>query len=214
MGTCLALMEQVEEAIPFFHKSIDILPSPDTYYSLAEAHRFLLNIKEYASCLEKAIELDGRNGETGRKAKKDLDELRAFTKKNSGITLEQYFENMDCFDLAFEHLRQGRYKEAVLGFSRILDTEPKHVQTHGNLGLAYAGLGEMEKALDHLDRAIQLDPDYEPAIQNRRTFSSLKPGERFDVTGHFEEVEFYSQKIKTGKSPAKRNFFDRLRNKR
>jgi|GEM_PF-941747 len=212
-GTCLAMMGKTEESVPFLEKSIAMEPTPQAYFNLAGAYKSLLCLKEYASCLELAVELDGEKGEYGRRARAELDGFAKHIQKTTGLTYEKYFLNMGRFERAFEHLTEGRYEEARDGFQEVLALEPDHIQSHGNLGLAYAGLGDREKALAHLDRAIALDPDYEPAIQNRCTFSSLKPGERFDVAGNIE-VEFYSQKMRDRNPSPRGNFTDRRRNRR
>jgi len=87
----------------------------------------------------------------------------------------------------------GRFEQAVCGFNLVLESQPGHVQSHGNLGLAYAGLGNRVGALRHLDKAIELDPDYGPAIDNRRIILALQPGERLSL-GPIREVDFYSDR--------------------
>src|SRR5438132_9690074 len=53
-----------------------------------------------------------------------------------------------------------------------------NVTVRSDLGLAYAALGDQLAAIRHLDKAIELDPDYEPAIVNRRVIFALQPAER------------------------------------
>jgi tetratricopeptide (TPR) repeat protein len=45
------------------------------------------------------------------------------------------------------------------------------------MGLAYAMLGNRQKALDFLDKAVELDPEYELAIVNRLAIANMKEGE-------------------------------------
>lgn len=66
------------------------------------------------------------------------------------------------------------------------------MQTYGNLGLAYAGLGNRQKALECLDKAIELDPEYEPALVNRLVVESLAEGEALPYGGA-REVSYYSE---------------------
>ncbi len=73
------------------------------------------------------------------------------------------------------------------------------MQSYGNMGLAYAILGNRRKALECLDKAIELDPEYEPAIVNRLAVASLKDGEAlpdFDRS----ELDYYSEFKLRGKS--------------
>ena len=199
MGTCLAMQGDAEQAIPFLEQAVAIHPSCEAYYNLAGVHRSVFHIREFVACIEKVIELDGANGEIGRKAKVELDAFASMICKTSGLTIDQYRENTARFDDAFASLMDGRYEEAIRGFNRVLEMQPGHVQSHGNLGLAYAGQGDRDRALRHLDKAIELDPQYEPAIDNRRLVLALRPGETLrslDV----REVDFYADKVRTQRS--------------
>ena len=72
--------------------------------------------------------------------------------------LVELLEECEVVDTAFASLINGRFREAIDGFNRVLKLQPNHVQSHGNLGLAYAALADREFALRHLNRAIELDP--------------------------------------------------------
>jgi tetratricopeptide (TPR) repeat protein len=74
-------------------------------------------------------------------------------------------------------------------FRRVLSTDPKHVQSWGNLGLAYAGIGERGKALECLDKALELDPEYEIAAVNRIGIEKMREGERLE--GKIDSVDYY-----------------------
>ena len=66
-------------------------------------------------------------------------------------SLDAYIENESLFDRAFQCLSDRHFSEAVELFNRVLKHNPKHVQSFGNLGLAYAGLGRRADALACLD---------------------------------------------------------------
>ena len=74
---------------------------------------------------------------------------------------------------------------------------PKHVQSYGNLALAYAGLGRRGDALACFDRALELDPDYEPAILNRRITAEMREGQPF-IPDSVRQVEFYADRLRAG----------------
>jgi len=193
MGTCLAMEGKGREAVAFLERAITIDPCPEAYYNLAGAQRSLFRLKETVISLKKVVELDGRKGDYGKKAKADLEDLAAMIQKDSGITLDQYLDNRARFDEAFQHLTHGRYQEAIRDFDQVLEVESDHVQSFGNLGLAYAGLGDRENAIRHFDKAIELDPEYQPAIDNREIVMELAPGERLNPKA-VREIEFYAEK--------------------
>jgi tetratricopeptide (TPR) repeat protein len=155
-------------------------------------------VRGAVACLRTVIRLDGSRGEHGKRAQVDLDDLEAIMRKTSGITLAQYLENHNRFDEAFARMKDGDYARAIDGFNSVLAVEPKHVQSHGNLGLCYAAFGDTEKALQHLDRAIELDPTYLPAIGNRKNVEALRPGERLDLTIS-KDIAFYSERFEAEK---------------
>lgn len=56
-------------------------------------------------------------------------------------------------------LKQGRFREAEQAFSRILETEPQHIQALNVVGLAALRAGNLVKARDLLRRAVAAKPD-------------------------------------------------------
>lgn len=195
MGTCLAMQGDPQRAIPLYKESIKIHPTAEAYYNLAGVHRSLLEIPQFLASMEKAIELDGAKGEIGLKAEAELDEFYDVAKKGTGLSRDEYRENARQFDMAFASLMEARFEEAVNGFNRVLQLQPNHVQSHGNLGLAHAALGNRDTALWHLNRAIELDPRYQPAIDNRRSVLALQPGEKLHFGG-IREIDFYADKLR------------------
>ena len=190
LGTCLALDDEAEQAVGCLERSIELGPTPEAYYNLASAHRSLLDIEACVACLGKVVELDGKRGEYGRRAARELDRLRRGLRKSSGVSLGRYLGLKRRFDEAFGDLTSGRFGEAARGFGEVLEVFPDHVQAHGNLGIVRAALGDREEAIRHLDRAIALDPGYRPAIENRRKILALGPDERIE-TAAIAEVDFY-----------------------
>ena len=55
-------------------------------------------------------------------------------------------------------LAQGRAGEAVAEHERALALDPSHVSAAGALGWDYERLGEFEKSIEHLDKAIRASP--------------------------------------------------------
>jgi tetratricopeptide (TPR) repeat protein len=57
------------------------------------------------------------------------------------------------------------------------------------MGLCYAKLGKREQAISALDRAIEINPGYEPALVNREMIAGLKADERIP-DGHIETIDY------------------------
>jgi adenylate cyclase len=59
---------------------------------------------------------------------------------------------------------QGRPEEAIPEDERALALDPSNVNAAGELGFAYANLGEFDKSLDYLDKAILASP-HDPTLR-------------------------------------------------
>jgi len=195
MGTCLAMEGRMKEAVAYLERAAQINPSAEAHYNLASAYRSLLMLNESMANFKTVIELDGKNGEHGKRAKHDMDELTKMIERHTGLTINEYMANKARFEEAFKHLTEGRYQQAIEGFNAVLAVDPNHVQSFGNLGLAYAGLGDRDNAIQNFDRAIEIDPDYQPAIGNRKMVMAMAPGEKLNTQG-MREIEFYAEKVK------------------
>lgn len=60
--------------------------------------------------------------------------------------------------LCFSWIAAGRFQEAVEGLRHVLEMGLERAQTHSNLALALAALGEDEEARVHWEKALALDP--------------------------------------------------------
>jgi len=54
--------------------------------------------------------------------------------------------------------QRGFYREATLEFQKAIDLEPHFAPAHNRLGMAYAILGDFEKAEKHFKKVIELSP--------------------------------------------------------
>ena len=118
-----------------------------------------------------------------------------------GRHVDQLLENKHRFERAFDMLLNGSFTEAVAGFTRVLELQADHVQSHGNLGVTYAALGDRDNALKHLRKAIQLDPEYEPAINNLRFVLAMSAGERL-VPDAMCRNDFYTERARARSAKA------------
>ncbi len=199
MGVCHGVKGELDEAISFLERAVEIYPPfAHAYYNLGLTYCQKFDLENAVKAYEAAIAADGSDGEIRRKARKQLDDLEAVVKA-SGITLSTYIRNRRIFDRGFLALQEGRFQAAIDLFAQVLATEEDHVQSYGNMGLAYAILGNRQKALECLDKAIERDPGYEPAIVNRQVIASLKDGEALADFNH-RKLSYYSEFKLRGRS--------------
>jgi cytochrome c-type biogenesis protein CcmH/NrfG len=64
-------------------------------------------------------------------------------------------------------LFEGRYGEAIAAYQAVLKRDPKNVDAMTHLGLIVAIGGHADSALETLDKALSLDPNYPPALLYR-----------------------------------------------
>ncbi len=202
MGVYQAMVEKAPKAaVLFFEKAVAILPPfPEAHFNLAAAARQALDIPKAVAAFQAAVRYS-HNGGIGEMARKELQRLEDILLKATPFpSLDAYVANARLFDRAFEGLNRREFGQAAELFQRVLGENPKHVQSHGNLGLVYAGLGRRADALACFDRALELDPDYEPAILNRRITLNMREGEPF-IPNDVLSVEYYADRVR-GTPPA------------
>lgn len=179
MGVYLAVaLKDPQSAIPFFQKAVKTFPiMAEAHFNLGACYLKTVRIVEAVDSLQQAIRY-ASDDDIADKAREELRTLEDIVKTHgSQPTLGAYVEGQKLFDRAFECLQKQDYQEAVDLYQQVLAQIPDHVQSHGNLGLACAGLGKKALALEHLDKALALDPDYQPAIHNRRSIETMKEGQ-------------------------------------
>jgi len=118
-------------------------------------------------------------------------------KGTSFPNLDAYLANAQLFEEAFVRLTDRDFEKAVQLFTRVLSENPAHVQSFGNLALAYAGLGKRSAAMECFEKALALDPRYEPALSNRRVLARMREGEPFIPDG-IKETHYYAERLNSG----------------
>ena len=189
MGVCHALQDKFEEAIEFFKRAVEIFPYlTEAHFNMGMAYIKLGDIAGVVRAFREVIRVGG-DKELTSEAKRRLDDLGKTVRELNGFDLDTYLNNSETFGKAFAALEKREFMLAIGLFKRVLSTDPKHVQSWGNLGLAYAGLGERGKALECLDKALELDPEYEIAAVNRIGVEKMREGERLEWK--MDSVDYY-----------------------
>jgi len=189
MGVCYVFQEKLEEGIRFFKKAVDIFPYfTEAHFNMAMAYSRLGEVGETVKAFKEVIRVGG-DKELVSEAKNRVEDLERMVEKHHGFDLDTYLRNNGTFNKAFAALQETEFDLAVDLFTKVLSVDPKNVQSWGNLGLAYAGVGQRAKALECLDKALELDPKYELAIANRMFVEKMVEGEC--LKGKIESVNYY-----------------------
>ncbi len=91
-------------------------------------------------------------------------------------------------EAARQSLHAGRYSEAIAAYQAVLKRDPKNVDALTHLGFIVALGGHADSALETIDRALAIDPNYPLARYyrgqvlyeaKRDTAGAIKEWERF-----------------------------------
>ena len=73
------------------------------------------------------------------------------------------------FQSALAHYNAGRYADAAAQLEKLIPQVPKSFETHELLGIVYASMSQDEKAVEHLEAAVRLQPNSAEARTNLAT---------------------------------------------
>ena len=80
-------------------------------------------------------------------------------------------------NLAVIHARSGNAKEASLHFKALTELQPENHQAHYNLGMMQMKSGQANAARKSLNKALEIDPNYAPAVNGLAKLMSLQKEE-------------------------------------
>jgi tetratricopeptide (TPR) repeat protein len=167
--------KKISEAKLYLNKSIDINPLfGQAHYNLGVIYaREEGDLCNAARHIKKALEFEKPNTEVAQAACKMMRLLETSTQELYGCSLEEYIRGEEFYNMALDHVNKRDYRSAIALFERALAINPKHLPSHGNMGIACAYIGDTQRALECFDKALALDPTYVPALINRATIASL-----------------------------------------
>jgi tetratricopeptide (TPR) repeat protein len=190
MGALYASKGQIEEAISHFKRAVDIFPYfAEAYYNLGVAYRTKFDISNMVKCLDKAIRLSDSNDIIYREAKTMRADLENVVRKEHGTDMANYIKGQEQFHLGVDFMESREWEKAIHAFNASERIVNSTVQVYGNIGICHAQLGRKSDALAAFDKALELDPQYEPAIVNKAMTETLAEGEKLD--GNVKTVEYY-----------------------
>jgi tetratricopeptide (TPR) repeat protein len=163
-----------DEAISCFKKAIEGSPDfVEAHYNLAATYQKQLKIFEMITTYRHVILIGEDHSHVVQQAQDVLNSMEQQIRDSNGISLDEFLKAHRIFDRAVEHMESKEWEAAIADFRESLSINPNHPQTHGNLGLCYARMGKRQLALEAFDKALELDPRYKPAKDNRKLIASL-----------------------------------------
>ena len=181
MGVLRLLQKEEEKALEYFEKAVKWNPFiPEAWFNMGVIYKNRLDIGYMIDSFLNVIEYGEPDSDFVITAKGIISKVEKIARKD-GLSVEEYRELEVVFLNAFEDLMEGYYDDAIAGFEEVIKVNPNHVQSYGNLGLCYGLINEVDKAFRHFDKAIELDPEYEPAVTNKKVLQeAIEQGKSFN----------------------------------
>ena len=190
MGVLHAFKGEHKDAIKWFDKAVLIYPYfVEAHFNKAVVCQKQFKIAEAVYAYRKVVELGDPSDVLARQARSFLDDMAVSIRQNEGVDLDSYIESESIFDHAFTLIELGDWSGALIGFRASAAKHDRNAPIHGNLGLCLAALGNKAQSLAELDRALEIDPQYEPAMINRVFIEHMEEGIPINTAG-FKRIEF------------------------
>jgi tetratricopeptide (TPR) repeat protein len=181
LGTVHVMREELGEAIRYYDEALAIYPYlVEAHFNKAMAHRKQAEIGAAVRSFRKVIEISGPGESEAVKARGEIDFIKSLIRKSEGIELDVFLEAAEHFERAFSLMTEGDAEGALDGFRAALAKNENSAPTYGNMALCHARLGQKAEALVALDRALELDADYQPARDNRLVIEKMEEGRPLD----------------------------------
>lgn len=114
--------------------------------------------------------------------------------KHHGTDLDTFLASNDEFVRACDAMDQGEWSIALVGLQNCATQVPRNPPTHGNMGICLAALGRKADALAALDRALEMNPDYQPALSNRAIVEQMEEGTPADLS-EYRSINYAKEQL-------------------
>ncbi|GAB6057208.1 tetratricopeptide repeat protein [Desulfonatronum parangueonense] len=177
LGTLAATQEDLDRALQHFEQATRIFPYfLEAQFNKAVTYKKKLDFRNMVEAFRGVIAIGDPQDACVCQAREILDDFESIVMKLDSVSLDRYLEGHTYFERGLASLTQKSWEQAIQWFRKSLAILPRHPQSHGNIGLCYGFLGQKELALEAFDKALEIDPEYEPAIVNRITVDELPEG--------------------------------------
>jgi len=184
MGVVHLTEDDPERAAAYFEQAVTTNPFfAEAHFNLSTCYQRSLELFKAIRSLQTARDVAEPGTRTYAEVDSRLRELASTIRQTEGVGMETFLEAGEAFDRGVASTDKGDFRQAIIEFQDSLRIRPGRPQPYGNLGICFAKLGMKEQAIAMLDRALEIDPAYEPARWNREGIEELtEPGTNADLT--------------------------------
>ena len=191
LGVMKSHQGKLDEAIEYYSKATEIFPFHiEAHFNKALAFKGKYDIRNMVESLREVIAIGDPLDDLVQKAKSILTDFEQSIIDTDNITLEQYLHAQDIFETAFSYMQKKEWQKAIRKFEECLKISKHHAQSYGNIGICHAQMGRRREAIEALDKALEIDPEYEPAIYNKVLIESLAEDEELKLENNIS-IEYY-----------------------
>jgi tetratricopeptide (TPR) repeat protein len=177
MGVTYAIQGTHNKALEWFDQAIAINPyGIEAHYNKACAHQKQYELVECARAYQKVITLGSPDDLEVSQARSFIADMTKTIFKHEGLLLEDYLISNEHFNHAFELMENNEWQRALKSFRASAALHERNASCHGNMGICLAHLGQKAAALAELNRALEINPSYEPALSNRLLVEAMQEG--------------------------------------
>jgi tetratricopeptide (TPR) repeat protein len=164
---------ELDETIACMDRAIGKFPYfMEAHFNKAMAHKLKADIPNMIRSFREVLNTGDAKNENVLWARNFLRDLELSVQRTDGIDLDTYLSAYDAFERGTACMHRMDWLSAIVHFEQCSQINPRSPKGYGNIGLCKAKLGKTEEAIAALDKAIELDPGYEPAILNRASISN------------------------------------------
>lgn len=189
LGGVRVLQGKYGEAVPLLERSLSIRPTGDAYSNLATAYFQMHRYGESAENFEKAVKLDAKSymlwgnlGDAYYWAPGRRPEAAAAYGTAISLGKELLEKNprdaQVLSSLAMYYAMRGERQPALADLNAALRLQPKEPNLQFNAAIVYQQLGDTRRALDSLEKAVQLGVALE-IVRDTPNFDGLRDNPRF-----------------------------------
>ena len=171
-GVSLTDMGYHREALAAYKEAVSKNPTHALYRNnLGVGYEKLGELDKALECYDKAIESDPKLAIPWNNRGNVLDTLDRL--ELARRSYETALEINDEYDMAWNNLgwllldKLGEKEEAVHCFTRAVELNPNYDAAWSNLGLAYMDLKKNDKAIQALETALKINPQFVTALVNK-----------------------------------------------
>ena len=183
-GAVLNNLERHEEALESVQKAIDLDPkSVDDWRLRGDILRERKRYEEALNACNRALEIDPENVNVLNSYALTLSLFQEFEKAIAAIDKAIYLKPEEVLLKANRGIvlaRAGRYIEALAACEQAIKQDPNHESVYYAKACYYALQGELESAIDHLQKAIAIAPRFSRMqAKLNPDFDRIRDDERF-----------------------------------